>query len=81
MQTETNPRTRRGSLVPGTAQQLVRNALPPGTRLTAKELRAATGMPRRTLYTVLKELQQSGIVASRDSLRDARQRVYWLTTS
>ena len=49
--------------------------------LTHKDLVAATGMPARTLRFALARLRGSGCVHWRWSLRDARQRLYFLPRS
>jgi predicted ArsR family transcriptional regulator len=46
--------------------------------LTHKDLVAATRLPARTLRFALARLRASGRVAWRWSLRDARQRLYFL---
>ena len=46
--------------------------------LTHKDLLAATGLPPRTLRFALARLRASGRVDWRWSLRDARQRLYFL---
>ena len=46
--------------------------------LTHKDLVAATSMPARTVRFALARLRASGRVAWRWSLRDARQRVYFV---
>jgi DNA-binding GntR family transcriptional regulator len=61
------------------ARELVKAALPSGTRLTAKQLREATGIPRRTLFTVLDKMADEGLLASKDAIADTRQRLFWLT--
>lgn len=46
--------------------------------LTGKQLREATGLPRRTLYTALQKLKELGLVKAQLSLRDSRQSYFWL---
>lgn len=46
--------------------------------LTNKQIQDATGLPRRTLYTALKRLQEEGLVEHQVSLRDTRQTYFWL---
>lgn len=45
---------------------------------TNKALQEATGLPRRTLYTALRRLQEDGLVKRRISLQDTRQSFFWL---
>ncbi len=47
-------------------------------RMTNKEIQEATGLPRRTLYTALRRLQQEGLVRQQVSLTDTRQTYFWL---
>lgn len=46
--------------------------------MTGKELREATRLPRRTLYTALQRLKEAGVLSEQVSLRDSRQSYYWL---
>ncbi len=46
--------------------------------MTNKEIQEATGLPRRTLYSALKRLQEDGLVRQRISLHDTRQSYFWL---
>lgn len=46
--------------------------------MTHKDIQEATGLPRRTLYSALKRLQQEGLVRQQVNLRDARQNYFWL---
>lgn len=46
--------------------------------MTGKELREATGLPRRTIYTALSKLRQLGILEERSSLKDTRQTYFWV---
>ena len=46
--------------------------------MTGKDLRAATGLPRRTLYTALQRLKEVGVLKEQTSLRDSRQTYFWL---
>jgi DNA-binding MarR family transcriptional regulator len=46
--------------------------------MTGKELRDATGLPRRTIYTALRRLRALGILKERSSLRDTRQTYFWV---
>lgn len=47
--------------------------------MTGKQLREATGLPRRTLYTALQRLKETGVLKEQVSLRDSRQSFYWLS--
>ncbi|MCA1818788.1 MAG: winged helix-turn-helix domain-containing protein [Halobacteriales archaeon] len=46
--------------------------------MTGKELREATGLPRRTIYTALRKLRDLGLLKERQSLRDTRQTYFWV---
>jgi hypothetical protein len=46
--------------------------------MTGKELREATGLPRRTIYTALRKLRDLGLLGERQSLRDTRQTYFWV---
>lgn len=48
------------------------------TPMTNKQLQQATGLPRRTLYTALRRLQEEGLVKQQVSLRDTRQSFFFL---
>lgn len=43
---------------------------------TNKQLQEETGLPRRTLYTALRRLENEGLLRHRVNLRDTRQ-TYW----
>lgn len=49
--------------------------------MTGKELREATGLPRRTIYTALRKLRDLGLLRERQSLRDTRQTYFWVPAS
>lgn len=49
--------------------------------MTGKELREATGLPRRTIYTALRRLREMGLLEERSSLRDTRQTYFWISGS
>ncbi len=49
--------------------------------MTGKQLREATGLPRRTLYTALQRLRDMGLLKTRHSLRDTRQTYFWVQES
>lgn len=59
--------------------RLVLGALQDGGRLTGAELRAASGLPRRTVYQALRVLRERGDVQFRKSLQDTRQSYFWLS--
>jgi DNA-binding MarR family transcriptional regulator len=46
--------------------------------MTGKELREATGLPRRTVYAALRRLREMGLLEERSSLKDTRQTYFWL---
>ena len=46
--------------------------------MTGKQIREATGLPRRTIYTALQRLRALGMLQERQSLRDTRQTYFWL---
>lgn len=46
--------------------------------MTGKEIREATGLPRRTVYTALRRLREMGILKEKASLRDTRQTYFWV---
>jgi predicted transcriptional regulator len=46
--------------------------------MTGKQLREATGLPRRTIYTALRKLRDLGLLEERQSLRDTRQTYFWV---
>lgn len=50
-------------------------------RMTAKELRLASGLPRRTIYRALSILREEGLVQQRRSLQDSRQSYFWLVAA
>ena len=56
------------------AQQLADHA-----PMTGKEIREATGLPRRTVYTALRRLREMGLLQERSSLKDTRQTYFWLS--
>jgi DNA-binding transcriptional ArsR family regulator len=47
--------------------------------MTGKQLREATGLPRRTVYTALRKLRELGVLRERQSLRDTRQTYFWVS--
>jgi DNA-binding MarR family transcriptional regulator len=49
--------------------------------MTGKEIREATGLPRRTVYTALRRLREMGLLGERSSLKDTRQTYFWLNES
>lgn len=46
--------------------------------MTGKQIREATGLPRRTVYTALRKLRELGLIRDGPSLRDTRQTYFWL---
>jgi DNA-binding MarR family transcriptional regulator len=50
-------------------------------RMTAKDLRLASGLPRRTIYRALSILCEEGLVQQRRSLQDSRQSYFWLVAA
>lgn len=46
--------------------------------MTGKQIREATGLPRRTVYTALQRLRELGVLRERQSLRDTRQTYFWV---
>ncbi len=50
------------------------------TPMTGAEIRASTGLPRRTVYAALKTLKALGILKERASLRDTRQTYFWVVS-
>jgi DNA-binding MarR family transcriptional regulator len=46
--------------------------------MTGKQLREATGLPRRTIYTALRRLREMGLLEEQASLRDTRQTYFWV---
>jgi DNA-binding MarR family transcriptional regulator len=47
--------------------------------MTGADLRAVSGLPRRTVYSALRILRERGAVHQRKSLHDTRQTYFWLT--
>lgn len=50
-------------------------------RMTAMQLRDASGLPRRTIYRALFLLREAGLVQQRRSLQDSRQSYFWLVAA
>jgi len=46
--------------------------------MTGADLRVVSGLPRRTIYEALRTLRERGVVKERQSLRDTRQKFFWL---
>ena len=68
---------------PGTGQvpssvQAILGQLTGHKRMTGKEIREATGLPRRTVYTALRRLREMGLLKELPSLRDTRQTYFWV---
>ena len=66
-----------GDLVP-TSVTTVLKQLEDSSPMTSKQLREATGLPRRTVYTALRKLRDMGLLHERLSLRDTRQTYFWV---
>lgn len=66
-----------GNSLPPSAERVLESLVAHGP-LTHKDLVAATRLPPRTLRFALARLRTSGRVDWRWSLRDARQRLYFL---
>lgn len=63
--------------LPASAQAVLKQ-LETHEPMTGKQIREATGLPRRTIYTALRKLRELGILQERQSLRDTRQTYFWL---
>lgn len=46
--------------------------------MTGADIRKATGLPRRTVYSALQRLRDLGVLKEQLSLRDTRQTFFWL---
>lgn len=53
-------------------------ALSTGEPMTGGQLREATGLPRRTIYTAIRRLRELNLLCEQASLRDTRQTYFWL---
>ena len=62
---------------PGSVQAIL-TQLAGHAPMTGKEIREATGLPRRTVYTALRRLREMGLLKEQASLRDTRQTYFWL---
>lgn len=62
---------------PASVQAIVQQ-LAARSPMTGKEIREATGLPRRTVYTALRRLRGMGLLQERSSLKDTRQTYFWL---
>lgn len=58
--------------------QTILNQLAGHKPMTGKEIREATGLPRRTVYTALRRLREMGLLKEVPSLRDTRQTYFWI---
>ena len=67
----------RTSAVPESVQTIL-NQLVGHKPMTGKEIREATGLPRRTVYTALRRLREMGLLKEVPSLRDTRQTYFWV---
>ncbi|MEK6975577.1 MAG: winged helix-turn-helix domain-containing protein [Candidatus Thermoplasmatota archaeon] len=65
------------SPVPESVQTIV-SQLSGHKPMTGKEIREATGLPRRTVYTALRRLREMGLLKEAPSLRDTRQTYFWV---
>jgi DNA-binding MarR family transcriptional regulator len=63
---------------PASVQAIV-HELTEHSPLTGKQIREATGLPRRTVYTALQKLREMGFLKERSSLKDTRQTYFWLS--
>ena len=63
--------------VPDSVQTIL-NQLAGHKPMTGKEIREATGLPRRTVYTALRRLREMGLLKEVPSLRDTRQTYFWI---
>lgn len=70
--------TQRGMPPVPASVQIILGKLQGHKPMTGKELREATGLPRRTIYTALRKLRELGILRERQSLRDTRQTYFWI---
>jgi DNA-binding MarR family transcriptional regulator len=46
--------------------------------LTMKDLQAASGLARRTVYAAIAKLREIGMIADKPSLKDTRQTWFWV---
>lgn len=77
-QSTSTPETKIADLPP--SAKLVIKTLEYDGDLTQEQLTEATRLPGRTVRHALTELADRGVVTSRISLMDARQRIYTLST-
>ena len=75
MQNQTMPDL---TAAPASVQAIV-HQLVERSPMTGKEIREATGLPRRTVYTALRRLREMGVLQERSSLKDTRQTYFWLS--
>jgi DNA-binding transcriptional regulator GbsR (MarR family) len=75
MQNQTMPDL---TAAPASVQAIV-HQLVERSPMTGKEIREATGLPRRTVYTALRRLREMGLLQERSSLKDTRQTYFWLS--
>lgn len=66
-----------GAHVPSSVQAIL-GQLTGHKPMTGKEIREATGLPRRTVYTALRRLREMGILKEVPSLKDTRQTYFWV---
>jgi DNA-binding transcriptional ArsR family regulator len=62
---------------PGSVQAILAK-LAGHSPMTGKEIREATGLPRRTVYTALRRLREMGLIKEQASLKDTRQTYFWI---
>jgi DNA-binding MarR family transcriptional regulator len=65
------------AVLPASVQTIL-GAMAGHAPMTGKEIREATGLPRRTVYTALRRIREMGLLKERQSLRDTRQTYFWL---
>ncbi len=54
------------------------DTLQDGRPRTGADIRAVSGLPRRTVYAALRTLRERGLLMQRASLHDTRQTYFWL---
>ncbi len=73
-----SPKTAQHTPPPSASVQAILERLQGHAPMTGKQIREATGLPRRTVYTALRKLRELGLIQERSSLRDTRQTYFWL---
>jgi hypothetical protein len=74
----TAPRQRRDPDQDAPSVRAVLAALQCDHAMTGADLRVASGLPRRTVYSALRVLRARGVLRQRLSLHDTRQTFFWL---